>query len=71
MLAATLRLAVPPPGKRRRVKFRLRFPHLMELKSFFSPLTMERKAAVAGSEGFLWSEWITDFGEEKEQNSRI
>lgn len=37
--------------KCRRIKFRLRVPHLMELKSFFSPLTMDRKAPCAESEG--------------------
>lgn len=31
--------------------FRLRFPQLMELQSFFSPLTMERKAPFADHEG--------------------
>lgn len=33
------------------IHFRLRFPHLMELQSFFSPLTMERKAPFADCEG--------------------
>lgn len=37
--------------KCRRIKFRLCFPHLMESKSFFSPLTMDRKAPCAESEG--------------------
>lgn len=46
-------------------------PQLMDLQSFYRPLRMELKAPFADSEGFLWSEWITDFSKEKESHSRI
>lgn len=36
----------------------LRFPHLMELQSFFGPLTMERKAPFADCGGKLFQKCI-------------